>query len=197
MTASATYHDLTCVILAGGQSSRMGSDKGLLTIENTSFSKQLINLAKTLTPNVMVSVGKHNEEMYQNIGVVTVLDKVADKGPMGGIVSVLPYIKTNWFLVISVDTPLVTSEMITDLWENKTNFDSVVYSTDNRIHPLVGLYHISTKNKWQMALEQNELKVTKMVNSFAINIVYPSPEVAQKLKNINTPKEYQECINQA
>ena len=194
MSVSITYRNLTIVILAGGQSTRMGIDKGLLAFRNGNFSEQLITLATSLTSNVIVSVGKHNQEVYKNKGAITVLDEVDAKGPMGGIASVISNIETNWFFVISVDTPLVTEEMIAELWNNKTGFDSVVYSTDNRIHPLVGLYNRSTKPLWENAFEFNKLKVTALVNQFKLKVIEANSEIKENLKNINTPKEYEELI---
>jgi len=194
MNTSSTYKELTIVILAGGQSTRMGTDKGLLAFNNSNFGAQLILLATNLTSKVIVSVGKHNEELYKKTGVITVLDEVDAKGPMGGIVSVFPNIETDWLLVISVDTPLVTVEMIAELWNSKTGYDSVVYSTDNRIHPLVGLYNTSTKPLWENAFKSNKLKVTALVNQFNLKVIEANSETNENLKNINTPKEYEELI---
>lgn len=195
MSHSSTYKELTIVILAGGQSSRMGTDKGLLALNNSSFGERLISMATNLTSKVIISVGKHNQEEYKNTAAKLVLDDVDEKGPMGGIVSVISKLETNWFLVISVDTPLIAEEMIAELWNNKSGYDAVVFGMGKRIHPLVGLYNRCTKPLWENAFTSNELKVTTLVNQFKLKVIEADRETSVNLKNINTPKEYQELIN--
>ena len=194
MTNPGTYKDLTIVILAGGRSTRMGADKGLLEYKKSYFVKEVLDLANSLTPNVIVSVGEHNQGFYATQNIPFILDTVLDKGPVGGIASVLPHIKTNWFFVVSVDTPLVDERTIAELWNNKKGFEAVVFSSDNRIHPLVGLYHLLTKSKWLNAFDNDELKVSKLVEQFNLNKIVPNQEITDRLKNINTPEEYQELI---
>jgi len=194
MNHSSTYQGLTMVLLAGGQSTRMGTDKGFLILNHSSFSNQLVQLGNIISNQVFVSVGSHNRELYKELDVVTVLDVKPEKGPMGGIISVLPLIKTKWFMVVSVDTPLVTKEIISELWGNKTGFEAVVFESKNRIHPLVGLYQTNSKAVWQKAFTENKLKVTTLVESLNVNKVAATKKTIEQLKNINTPKEYEELI---
>ena len=190
MNTNLPYTDVTFVLLAGGQSKRMGSDKGLLTLENTTFSHKLLELAKEITPNVIVSVGAHNKDLYPTTR--TVEDTIKNLGPIGGITSVLPFIKTDWFFLVSVDTPLVNKVLLNTLWVNKRGHEAIVFGTDSNIHPLTGLYHMSKIKKWTKALDNRDLKVTRVVKGFNIKIIEASNDINKLLKNINTPKEYKE-----
>ena len=194
MHSNAKYQDASFIILTGGESRRMGTDKGVLEVSNTTFFNQVLKVANQLSNQVFVSVGNHNQEHYQNTEAIVVPDVVSKKGPMGGIVSVLPQITHNWFFVVSVDTPMVTVDMLEELWNNKESYDSVVFSSNHRIHPLIGLYKISTLSDWNDAFIKGKLKITFLVKSFNINVIEASKEVKMRLKNINTPYEYQELI---
>ena len=194
MGYSELYQDLTVVILAGGQSKRMGSDKGFLPFSNSTFSSKVIALGKSISDVVIVSVGDHNHDSYSQENILTIRDEKPETGPMGGVISVLPHIKTSWFLVISVDTPMVNQEMISELWMSKERFEAVVFESGNRIHPLVGLYHISTKGFWSNCYSKNNLKVTDLVNQLRLKTSEANSDVTSRLKNINTPDEYKELI---
>jgi molybdopterin-guanine dinucleotide biosynthesis protein A len=194
MATIPTFKDASFIILTGGQSKRMGMDKGSLAVSETTFFKQVLKMAQTITNHVFVSVGNHNQEYYQNTEAMVISDKVSNKGPMGGIVTVLPQITNNWFFVVSVDTPMVTTEMFLELWKNKDEHDAVVFSSEDRIHPLIGLYNSNTKSGWYDAFLADKLKITSLVKSFNINVIETHREQEKRLKNINTPQEYHELI---
>ena len=190
MQDQTLYNEVTFVLLAGGKSTRMGSDKGKLVYNQTSFSDQLITIAKELTSKVLISVGKHNADSYSDL--IAIEDTHSEKGPIGGVVSVIPHIQTNWFFIVSVDTPLISKTLLHELWRNKEGYEAVVYNVSGRIHPLVGLYNTSTRNGWVNAFKLEKLKVTELVRSFNLKMIEASPDVVPLLKNINTPEEYKE-----
>ena len=194
MYSKAKYQDASFIILTGGESKRMGTDKGILEVSNTTFFNQVLKVAHQLSNQVFVSVGNHNQNQYQNSDAIVVTDVVSNKGPMGGIISVLPRITLEWFFIVSVDTPMVTEEMLQELWDTKEGYDAVVFSSDNRIHPLVGLYSRKSQTDWNDAFAKGKLKMTSLVKSFNINVIEVNNDVARRLKNINTPHEYQELI---
>lgn len=102
-------NDCLGVVLAGGLSSRMGSNKAQLLRDNKStlsmldFSKQL--LKKSGIDQIIVSGDNYD-----------VPDQVKLSGPVGGILSVLsqyPHVKS--LLILPVDLPLMTAKALTDL----------------------------------------------------------------------------------
>ena len=193
MQSPIPYNDVTFVLLAGGRSQRMGTDKGMLPLNKTTFSEQLITVAKNLTSRIVVSVGGHNASSYPNL--MAIEDIHSEKGPMGGIISVLPHIKTNWFFLVSVDAPLVSTSVLSELWDNKDGYEAIVFGDNNRFHPLIGLYNINTKNNWEEAFNKGNLKVTSLVKGFNLRVIDARKETISLLKNINTPMEYKELTD--
>ncbi|UTW66544.1 molybdenum cofactor guanylyltransferase [bacterium SCSIO 12643] len=186
--------DVSIVILAGGKSSRMGEDKGLLNMHGRSFIDQLMHTLKSVSSQIWISVAKHNRVNYKKYASQLVIDEYVDLGPLGGITSVLDHIQTDWFYVISVDAPLVTEEVLKMLWNTKEGYEAVVFETEGKIHPLIALYHKSTKQTWRLALNENRLKITELVYQMKYKTVVANAEQTKQLRNINTPKDYKEVL---
>ncbi len=197
MDGTGLHNDLTLIILAGGKSSRMGQDKGFLKLGAETFVKTLIEVAKGMTPNILISVAKANEESYRGFGIPMIVDEWNGKGPLGGITSAIRNVKTEWFGLLTVDSPFVTKATLEYLWSAKEYKEAVMYAENQRIHPLVALYHFSTIEKWQMALEKNQLKVTNLVESFDVMKIELPQNRLKELENINTPEEYRAVVGKS
>jgi molybdopterin-guanine dinucleotide biosynthesis protein A len=111
------------VVLAGGKSSRMGTNKALLMRENTAVNGQahgkenMLSYSKSLLKNIGVNnivVSGYvdgtdvNSENY-------VTDQFADLGPMGGIYSVIKKYQPKSLLILPVDLPLMTKATLAQL----------------------------------------------------------------------------------
>jgi molybdopterin-guanine dinucleotide biosynthesis protein A len=83
-------------ILAGGQSRRMGRDKAALNWGNRSLLDHMVHLLSTVADRVRV------------VGRGDLPDRVAGKGPLGGILTALEASETEENLVVAVDLPLLT-----------------------------------------------------------------------------------------
>lgn len=101
--------DASVFILAGGQSTRMGTDKALLLLDGISLLERAIELARQVTSKVFI-LGPR--EKYGSMGVDTVQDEFAGCGPLAGIHAALGISETDLNLIISVDTPFMTSQFL-------------------------------------------------------------------------------------
>ena len=195
MGSEPLYRDSTTIILSGGKSSRMGMDKGTLMLKEQQFVEYILEVAKRMSPQVILSVGKHNKESYNHHNIPIIEDQVDEKGPIGGIVSVLGHVQTSWFFLLSIDTPLVKAEMFSELWNVKEGCDAVVFEDQMRVQPLLGLYHQKTKVEWIEALNSSRLKVSQLVQSFHLRKVSLSDQWKEMIQNVNTQQEYTKLIN--
>ncbi|MFT4754107.1 MAG: molybdopterin-guanine dinucleotide biosynthesis protein A [Salibacteraceae bacterium] len=184
MNYSVLNKELTVIILAGGQSARMGTDKGLLSVQGVSFIQKLVKKANSFCGQTLISVGKHNQEAYANLNVDLVVDENAKMGPIGGIVSALKRVKTPWFMLISVDSPWVSEVAMSALWQAKKGFDGVLLASPYNVHPLVGVYHRKTFLIWETALKEGNLRVMSVIAKLNVNTV------SQDVVNINTREDF-------
>ena len=192
MSITLPISDLSIIILAGGKSSRMGANKALLKLNSDTFIDRVIKVSKTLTNKVFISMA--DESQLINTEIPVVYDVCKNKGPIGGVTSVLPYIKTPWFMVLSVDSPMISIDSLLHLWYSKSNYEIVLYQVNSQKHPLLALYKIETKQKWDDALLSNQLKIMEIVNTSKKIIIEASKKQEISLKNINTIEEYQSLI---
>jgi len=121
MSAAFFNQDCLGVVLAGGKSSRMGSNKALL-MRNSSTSngqshgsENMLGYSKNLLKNIGINnivVSGHiddgNTETY-------VADQFAELGPMGGIYSVIKKYQPKSLLILPVDLPLMTKQTLQQL----------------------------------------------------------------------------------
>lgn len=106
----ATKDEITGIILAGGKSSRMGKDKGLCDFKGKALVSYAIETLRPLCGNLMISAN-YFPEKYAEFDLPVIADEVKNIGPMGGILSCLKQSHTQHNLVLSCDTPFVTTDV--------------------------------------------------------------------------------------
>jgi molybdopterin-guanine dinucleotide biosynthesis protein A len=133
------YSDITGVILAGGKSRRMGTNKALLRISGKTLLERTAELLKPLFPHVLLST--QSKEDYTFLGLESIGDRYTSIGPLGGIHSGLVNAKTDRVFFMSCDMPLMTPETIRCILDYPERKKIVVARADGFIQQLCGLYH--------------------------------------------------------
>ncbi len=182
-------------ILAGGKSSRMGKDKGLLTFNNRTFVEEI---AKQLQPVVESVIIVTNNVEYHAFGYEILPDAIKQKGPLGGLYTALKHSKTNHNIIVSCDTPFVNTKVFETLLQNPTNNDATLVSIQSEIQPLMGVYSQACFFKIQQSIELQQYKMYDFINQINFQTVEISHEswFSEKIGyNINTPSDYQKINN--
>jgi molybdopterin-guanine dinucleotide biosynthesis protein A len=97
---------ITAVLLAGGQSRRMGRDKAKIEIDGRTLWKRQIELLQSLgLPRIVIS---GPADVYRNTGVEVLPDPLPNLGPLGGICTALQKCEGDAILVLAVDMPAMT-----------------------------------------------------------------------------------------
>lgn len=183
-------NQLTGIILSGGRSSRMGTEKGLADFRG----KPLISHAiKALEPIVdTIIIGANNEFAYKGFGFDIVGDEIKNIGPIGGILSTLRYSKTKNNFILSCDTPFVSTDLLNYLYQNSKDYDVVVAAHgDNKLEPLCGFYSRNTIKDIEASIEEGNYKLQDFFNkvSFKALRVNTMPFYTKNLFfNINKPE---------
>lgn len=160
--------DVTAVLLAGGKSSRMGSDKGLVEFQNKPMAFHILEVLNNLFSEVIVISNSCN---YNDSGFRVFPDSIAFKGPVGGIVSAFEHTNSKWIFVIACDMPLITKEAILKLYEAKKNAEICLPATKDGIEPLCGFYHTAIQQKLIEMIHNDILKMQSIVKNFRLNLV--------------------------
>jgi len=100
---------LTGVVLAGGKSSRFGTDKALFHYRGKPLVVHALEILMPLCNEMLISTNKPDD--YSEFDTKCVADIFEHSGPLGGIHSALSAAKNNRIAVISCDTPFVPTEL--------------------------------------------------------------------------------------
>lgn len=130
--------ELTGIVLAGGQSSRMGREKGLVEFRGRPLVQYSIDLLSHFAGRIVISTA--NPE-YGSFGLEMIADEVAGQGPAAGLASSLKSSTTPWNLVVACDLPFLAPELIELLLANRASYQAVVPVHQGKAEPLAGLYH--------------------------------------------------------
>lgn len=115
--------DITGVVLAGGQSRRMGFNKAEAEMHGESMLIRMIDKLKMITPAIVVSSGTVT---YPSIPWPQIFDEYPQCGPLGGIYSVLKVSTTSLNLVVSCDIPLVSTSLLRYIVDSAIKSDSLI-----------------------------------------------------------------------
>lgn len=174
--------DFGIFILAGGQSVRMGSDKGLIKLKGKAMIEYVIEIAKYFSPSISIVTNKQEYEMFN---VPLIPDEVNNEGPAMGIYSALHTSHFQRNLILSCDMPLISNQVIELLLAEQKD-DLVVFGQD-KIYPFPGLYKKSLLNNWKEQLNEGERKLQHLIRTFHPKIL-PIHNVDLFL-NVNTPSD--------
>lgn len=127
--------DLAVVVLAGGRSSRYGSDKREADAgDGRTRLEAAVAVARAVAPEVVVSVGAHEAAKVVE-GARVVADDVPDAGPLGGLVASLQACRAPFVIAFAVDQPGVTADLLRVLAARRAGV-GLFLRHDGRDHPL-------------------------------------------------------------
>lgn len=96
--------NVTGVVLAGGRSSRFGSDKAMQHWRGETFLTRAVKLLRPICAEVLISGGK---EEYASEGCRLLKDRYNGCGPLSGIHAALTTCRTEYALFLTCDMPLM------------------------------------------------------------------------------------------
>lgn len=159
--------EVTGIILAGGKSSRMGTEKGLQELCGKPLIQYAIEALSGLCDTILIST---SSDVYQSFGFKTVADEFPGIGPMGGIYSALKQSKTEKNLVLSCDMPFVTRELLSFILENSDGFEvAVPFEGNLHYEPLCGFYNRAVLTKIKTYIRNGNYKLPDLFEEININ----------------------------
>lgn len=180
----------TGIILAGGKSNRMGTDKGLLLLDGKPFVAHIYEALQPLVGENCIIVSSNPD--YDFLGCTRVEDIIPNKGPLGAIYTGLKYSKTKMNLVVCVDSPLVSTELLQWMFSKHTELFLVSQLVVNgKTNPLVAVYDRSIRIQMSEAIAGNQLRVRDLVSEVIHQDIQVPEKLEKQLLNINTVEEYQ------
>ncbi|MEI4484714.1 molybdenum cofactor guanylyltransferase MobA [Frigidibacter sp. MR17.14] len=178
------------LILAGGQSRRMGRDKALVPLGGEPLLARLHAQAAALLPGAPVAVSWNGGALPAELGATVLADRVPGQaGPLAGLQAGLDWadgIGRDWLLSLPVDTPFLPADLFQRLAERAGPTPAIARAGD-RLHPAVGLWPCGLGAPLAAALAAGERRVAGWALSADAQVV-DFPEAAA-FANLNTPED--------
>jgi molybdopterin-guanine dinucleotide biosynthesis protein A len=126
----------TAVIMAGGDSRRMGQDKANLQLGGRTLLQSVVATLQPLFPEVIVSVRQPRPE----IDLPQVCDDPAYSGPLAGLAAALEQASSPWIFVVACDMPFITPAVIEYLALQRVDCQAVVPMVGGYPQPMAAFY---------------------------------------------------------
>ncbi len=163
---------ITGIILSGGQSTRMGTDKALIRVNGKTLLENAIAICKPFCSNILIS---SNHTKHGKFGYKIIPDEIKNCGPLGGIYSCLNQSETDWNFVISVDAAFVEPEFVSFMISETVDLDAVAPIHNFGKEPLVAMYHKNSLAEIKKMLDLGDFKMHNLLNS--INTKYVDSQI--------------------
>lgn len=179
---------VSMLILAGGLSSRMGSDKCDLTYHGKTFLENQIEKGRTLGIKDILVSGYRGKRCSSRI----IRDRYVQCGPLGGLEASLREAHNQKCLVLGVDIPLISVQELYKLIKasERNPYPATILQHRERLEPLIGVYRTELAD----AMEQELLMGNGSIMSFLRKVgygIYDSSADERYFENINDRKAYE------
>lgn len=184
---------ITGVILAGGESRRMGCDKSLLPVDGARFIDHIHRRLDALFEEVVIVT--NSPGLYADIPCRKVPDIYFAKGSLAGIHSGLCHAQSERAFVVACDMPLLSAEIIRRICADAERGDVVIPRRASGLEPLHALYAKSCLPAIEAVLDRDDRRIVSFFPQVSVHQI-PQEELAPhdpegiSFRNINTPQEY-------
>lgn len=187
---------VTAAILAGGASSRMGTNKALLKVDGAPIITRTYQILARLFHDVIIVT--NTPEAYAFLPCRKVPDIYPNVGSIAGLHSALTHSVTESTFVTACDMPFVEPALIRylcELQQSESGYDAVVPFSAGGQEPLHAVYSAKCKVVFENAIQDNERKILDILERINTRLVSWA-ELQKKcgsirsFSNVNTPEEY-------
>ena len=183
--------ELHGLVLMGGHSTRMGTDKASLEVEGDNLLERTKSLVEKVCSSVYVSGRQEQQGTQKNF----ISDRLLEIGPMGGILSAMEAHPDKAFLVCAVDLPLLSLGLLESLLQERNPFKvATAFTIDGFSEPLCAIYEPHAKAELYQALGRGR-KCPRAVLKKANAHLFPCPN-PQAMGNANTPEDFQRLMTE-
>lgn len=182
---------ITGIILAGGKSSRMGKDKGLLIFNNKSFLERSLEALRPLVSEIIIV---SNNKEHDFIGTKRVEDIFKEAGPLAGVFTGLKHSKNQKNIVLSCDIPLINTGIL-ELLIQEEEFEIIQLESQGKTMPLIAMYDKNCEKTFYNLLQKGERRLRFAVNQCRVKTIVLELEKDKFVSNINTKDQFYDLKN--
>ena len=196
----------SCILLCGGQSRRMGQDKGSMIIHNKPMINHILStLNSEINEVIIVLNNKQRIDKYKNFikkedydfKISFVEDEIKNIGPISGILTGLKHITSNYALILPCDSPYVTNNLIRNIFnEIDSNYQAIVpyHDNENKLKTSEPLHSIYNKNiipEIEKLISQDVLHIKGLIEKIDTKFILIDNKklLKKEFRNLNHPTD--------
>ena len=186
--------DVTGVLLAGGNSRRMGEDKRYLVVGEQTLLERGLAVLHSIFQEVLVVIAQ--DSLPLKVAARVVRDLVPDCGSLGGLYTGLTQATTPYIFVAACDMPFLDPAVITQFTSRRAGADIVMAKLAARLHPMHALYSKGCLPVLEQMIQARQLKVQEMLSHASLHVRYVTDAdlltidpSGRSFQNVNTPAD--------
>jgi molybdopterin-guanine dinucleotide biosynthesis protein A len=183
--------DISCAILAGGQSRRMGQDKATLRVGDMGLIERVYAVVRDIFDDIFV-VSSHHKKI-QGVPVPVVEDALPHGGSLVGIISALLFSRTPYAFVVACDMPFLDGDLIRRMVDQTSGEDVIVPKSAAGYEPLHAIYNRSCLSYMLGLVDANRFKIDRIFPFLTVRTISidseSSPQGITSFINVNTEED--------
>jgi molybdenum cofactor guanylyltransferase len=181
---------LSAVLLAGGESRRMGTDKATIEFEGRPLWERQLEVLRVLGP-ASIFVSARTRPSWLPADVELILDDQPSCGPLSGLTKAMAAMRTTHLIALAIDMPFMTAEQLRVLCSLAGESCGVVPMIGQRAEPLAAIYPAEAAADFVAALGGPDFSLQLIVRKLAVDQkvrLFPVPvEQGHFYLNVNEP----------
>ncbi len=183
---------LTGILLAGGKSLRMGTDKALKELFEYPMIIYPLRMLRNFCTEILISA---NDERFNFLGHEVVADHIKNIGPIAGLYSCLEESSNFNNIAVACDMPFINGTLLRKMTRTSNDFDAIVPVLNNKPEPLYALYRKSILPKISENIQCRVYAIRELLQK--ANVCYMEVEKHETIEffNINTLSEVSAVVS--
>jgi len=165
--------DIGCIVLAGGKGLRLGRDKTVESVGNTSLLERVVSNLSLFNSDIIIvtAVKQFLPQFIDYPKLRLVADIYPGKGALGGVYTGLATSDSLFNLVVACDMPFLNQDLLRYMVQLADGFDLVMPRLDNLVEPLHAVYSKGCLAPMENLLRQDNLKVSNLLTLVRVRYV--------------------------
>lgn len=177
---------MTGILLSGGKSLRMGSDKAFVKINEQPMITYPLKVLEAWCSQILISA---NNAKLDFLGYPVIRDEIPDIGPLGGLYSCLKQSSNEINLLIACDMPQVTGTLLDRMLCLANQHEVVVPVINQHVEPLFALYQKNILSRIKQSIDEKRYSMRKFLSKLDVYYFEIEPSEVSEFLNVNTPSE--------
>jgi molybdopterin-guanine dinucleotide biosynthesis protein A len=183
---------ISAVLLAGGESRRMGEDKAIVLFHEKPLWEIQIDLLRKLKPSEIL-VSARVDPIWRPPDLQFVPDDSPSRGPLSGLTSSLARGQSSHLLALAIDMPFMSETYLRSLCDRIEPGCGVLPMIDGRAEPLAAIYPVEIYNDFVTALSGNDFSLQtltkRLVQAGKLSAILVAKESERLFRNLNEPAD--------